>query len=282
MKREITGAAKNAAGGRREGDVHAAEHQAHADLRARPAGRQQLGAVELQPEDEHVLRLRGRPDGRRPGRRTSFNEGQSFAGVGAIAGIGYNESTGTFTAIDATDGKVVWQKTWPDACYSGTVTTAGNLVFVGRNAGELQAYDATNGNLLWSFQTGAGANDTRDHLRAGRQGVRRLPLGGQLAVAIAPRRQPLAVRPRRHARPGRGPGAGTGTEHAGEGGDGTTGDAAAGKAVFADNCAGCHGALGTGGNGGPDLTAIPSAKDRPRSSSRSRTAAAGCRRSRGS
>jgi mono/diheme cytochrome c family protein len=32
--------------------------------------------------------------------------------------------------------------------------------------------------------------------------------------------------------------------------------------VFADNCAGCHGSLGTGGNGGPDLTAIPSAKKR--------------------
>jgi mono/diheme cytochrome c family protein len=31
--------------------------------------------------------------------------------------------------------------------------------------------------------------------------------------------------------------------------------------VFADNCAGCHGVSGTGGNGGPDLTAIPSAKD---------------------
>ena len=37
---------------------------------------------------------------------------------------------------------------------------------------------------------------------------------------------------------------------------------AAGKTVFSDNCAGCHGALGTGGNGGPDLTAIPSAKDK--------------------
>ena len=41
-------------------------------------------------------------------------------------------------------GKVVWQKTWPEACYSGTATTAGGLVFVGRNAGQLQAYDAKN------------------------------------------------------------------------------------------------------------------------------------------
>ena len=113
-------------GRRREGDVHAAEHAAHAHLQAGPAGRRQLGAVELQPRDEHVLRLRRRPDGRGRGRPTSeFVEGKSFAGIGAIAGIGYNESSGTLTAIDATDGSVAWQKMWPDACYSGTVTTTG-------------------------------------------------------------------------------------------------------------------------------------------------------------
>jgi mono/diheme cytochrome c family protein len=39
------------------------------------------------------------------------------------------------------------------------------------------------------------------------------------------------------------------------------GDAAAGRTVFADNCSPCHGATGRGGNGGPDLTAIPSAKN---------------------
>jgi outer membrane protein assembly factor BamB len=30
----------------------------------------------------------------------------------------------------------------------------------GRNDGHLQAYDAAKGKLLWSFQTGAGANNT--------------------------------------------------------------------------------------------------------------------------
>ena len=35
-----------------------------------------------------------------------------------------------------------------------------NVVFVGRNNGELQAYDAASGDQLWSFQTGAGANST--------------------------------------------------------------------------------------------------------------------------
>ncbi|MFO1215622.1 MAG: cytochrome c, partial [Burkholderiaceae bacterium] len=35
---------------------------------------------------------------------------------------------------------------------------------------------------------------------------------------------------------------------------------AAGAKVFAQNCAVCHGAQGLGGNGGPNLTTIPSAK----------------------
>ena len=67
-------------------------------------------------------------------------------------------------------------------------------------------------------------------------------LDGTLGPAARPARAPAPSTPARAAR--------------------TTGDAAAGKTVFSDNCAGCHGALGTGGNGGPDLTAIPSAKDK--------------------
>lgn len=35
---------------------------------------------------------------------------------------------------------------------------------------------------------------------------------------------------------------------------------AAGREDFAANCSTCHGASGRGGNGGLDLTAIPSAK----------------------
>lgn len=40
-----------------------------------------------------------------------------------------------------------------------------------------------------------------------------------------------------------------------------TGSLALGQQLFADNCSVCHGATGQGGNGGPDLTAIPSAKN---------------------
>ncbi len=38
-------------------------------------------------------------------------------------------------------------------------------------------------------------------------------------------------------------------------------NAEAGKEVFAENCSVCHGADGLGGNGGPDLTTMPKAKE---------------------
>jgi alcohol dehydrogenase (cytochrome c) len=238
------------------------------------------------PSTEHMLIYRPGPQGGNNWEPTSYNpetqmfyvcaadqtvgvlaadlefvEGKSFAGIGAIAGLGYNQSSGTLTAIDATDGSVAWQKKWPDACYSGTVTTAGNLVFVGRNAGELQAYDARTGDQLWSFQTGAGANDTVSVFEQdGKQYVAFLSAGNSL-MASAHGDSLWLFSLDGTMGPAPAPGAGSGTEHAGEGGNQAAADAAAGKTVFSDNCAGCHGVSGTGGNGGPDLTAIPSAKD---------------------
>ena len=82
---------------------------------------------------------------------------QDIGSIGAPSGA---NNAGVLTAIDARSGRIAWQRDWPDSCYSGTVTTAGRLVFVGRNGGQLQAYDASNGRQLWSFQTGAGANNT--------------------------------------------------------------------------------------------------------------------------
>jgi quinohemoprotein ethanol dehydrogenase len=67
---------------------------------------------------------------------------------------------GTFTAMDMRTNTIAWQEQWNDSCYSGSVTTAGGLVFVGHNDGRLIAYDARDGEQLWEFQTGAGANAT--------------------------------------------------------------------------------------------------------------------------
>jgi quinohemoprotein ethanol dehydrogenase len=192
--------------------------------------------------------------------RNTYKPGQSFSGVAGIAGIGFGEASGTFTAIDATTGKVAWQHTWKDACYSGTSTTAGNLVFVGRSSGSYQAYNATTGKMAWSFQTGAGANDVGTIFEnEGKEYIALLSAGNSL-VASSHGDSVWLFGLDGTMGPAAAPGAGSGTNHQ-EGGAATpAADVTAGAAVFSDNCAGCHGIAGKGGNGGPDLTTIPSAK----------------------
>jgi alcohol dehydrogenase (cytochrome c) len=64
--------------------------------------------------------------------------------------------TGIIAALDVTTNRLAWRYQWPEQCYSGTVVTAGGVLFVGRNDGRLTALDSANGRQLWEFQTGAG------------------------------------------------------------------------------------------------------------------------------
>jgi quinohemoprotein ethanol dehydrogenase len=64
--------------------------------------------------------------------------------------------TGIIAALDVTTNKLAWRYQWPEQCYSGTLATAGGLLFVGRNDGRLLALDSATGKQLWEFQTGAG------------------------------------------------------------------------------------------------------------------------------
>jgi quinohemoprotein ethanol dehydrogenase len=186
------------------------------------------------------------------------------ADLGSVLTLtGFGNQVGYFSAIDATTGKIAWQKVWPDSCYSGSVTTAGNIVFVGRNSGELQAYDAKSGGQLWSFQTGAGANDTPTVFEMNGHEYVAFYAGGN-SLAASPHGDNLWLFSLSGTKgPAPTPGAGQGEGHAGEAPSppqNQPGDAEAGKQIFADNCSVCHGATGHGGNGGPDLTSIPSAK----------------------
>jgi alcohol dehydrogenase (cytochrome c) len=83
-------------------------------------------------------------------------EGERFLG-GAFGGSPL-PGTGIFAALDMKTNRLVWRQSWKDSCYSGSVATAGGLVFVGRNDGRLTAMDSSNGKRLWEFQTGAGVN----------------------------------------------------------------------------------------------------------------------------
>lgn len=90
-----------------------------------------------------------------------ISEGRPPAGALYAAGIFARADMprlGVFAAMDMRTNRVVWRQHWPDRCYSGSVTTAGGLVFVGRSDGRLTALDSSDGSMLWEFQTGAGMN----------------------------------------------------------------------------------------------------------------------------
>ena len=80
-----------------------------------------------------------------------------LATVGPPIGAKYG---GTLTAVDSRTNKIVWQNRRPYSIGqgSGALATAGNLVFHGEPDGKFQAYDAKTGELLWEWQTGAGAD----------------------------------------------------------------------------------------------------------------------------
>jgi quinohemoprotein ethanol dehydrogenase len=65
---------------------------------------------------------------------------------------------GIFAAVDLTTNRLAWRQQWDQMCYSGTLVTAGGLVFVGRNDGRLTALDKADGKLLWEFETDAGVH----------------------------------------------------------------------------------------------------------------------------
>ena len=93
--------------------------------------------------------------------------------------------------------------TTPRGQGSGFLTTAGGIAFHGNSDGFFQAYDAQNGNLLWQWQTGAGADapamtyidrrrrSTSD--RRGRHDCQRRWLAAQRhAVDVRAERQPAS------------------------------------------------------------------------------------------
>ncbi len=67
---------------------------------------------------------------------------------------------GILAALDVTTNRLVWRQQWREICFSGSIVTAGGLLFVGRADGRLTALDKSNGEKLWEFQTDAGVNTT--------------------------------------------------------------------------------------------------------------------------
>jgi len=63
-------------------------------------------------------------------------------------------SYGVLAALDSRTNKIAWIKEFHGGRPSGALATAGGLVLQMAGDGNMQAYDAANGSLLWQFQTG--------------------------------------------------------------------------------------------------------------------------------
>jgi quinohemoprotein ethanol dehydrogenase len=80
--------------------------------------------------------------------------------MGGSFGQAEANDRGIFAALDVTTNKLVWRQSWREICYSGSIVTAGGLLFVGRADGRLMALSSQNGAKLWEFMTDAGVNTT--------------------------------------------------------------------------------------------------------------------------
>jgi quinohemoprotein ethanol dehydrogenase len=228
-----------------------------------------------------------------PPKEQTYKEGETYIGSDTIVASGF-DTVGYLTAYDMSTGKIAWQNKFPkESCYSGAVSTAGGLVFVGHNNGEIVAYDVESGKELWHFQTGAGANTTVTPFEENGEEKIALYAGGNSLAATSHGENFWVFSLTGTMEEAKGlEEEEEGTEHAGEEsaeeakggeetgeaeesggqkveGEGEGGEEAsaagapnaeAGKEVFAEECSVCHGATGHGGNGGPDLRTMPLAK----------------------
>jgi alcohol dehydrogenase (cytochrome c) len=183
--------------------------------------------------------------------------------MGGQVGLAPLPNTGVFAAIDVTTNKIVWRQAWADNCYSGSVATAGGLVFVGRNDGRLTALDSSTGMRLWEFQTGAGMNAPATVFEhEGRQYVVAYSAGNLFARSSKGDSVWLfsldgALGPAAPGAPAAlaraNPDAVTVASH--EPVPGEPADLGRGQQVYAGACTFCHGPTGQGGNSGSPFTA---------------------------
>jgi quinohemoprotein ethanol dehydrogenase len=169
------------------------------------------------------------------------------------------DDAGVFAAVDVTTNKLVWRQEWREICYSGSVVTAGGLVFTGRADGRLTALDKRTGAKLWEFMTDGGVNTTVTTFEhKGKQLVVVHAGGGSFAngkrgdgiwmFSLDGKIGPI-VASVEGASGGGGPGGGEGAQAAAPQPN-KPADLAAGAEIYKVACLACHGADGTGGHGG--------------------------------
>jgi len=82
--------------------------------------------------------------------------GTPFIGASTPYTVGPGGHGGAFIAWDAARGRKVWEIKEKFPVWSGSVVTAGDVVFYGTLDGWFKAVDARNGRALWKFKVGSG------------------------------------------------------------------------------------------------------------------------------
>ncbi|HTC44450.1 MAG TPA: PQQ-binding-like beta-propeller repeat protein [Steroidobacteraceae bacterium] len=179
--------------------------------------------------------------------------------MGGSFGQAQANDRGIFAALDVSTNKIVWRQSWREICYSGSIVTAGGLLFVGRADGRLTALSSQNGAKLWEFMTDGGVNTTATTFEYQRKQYVVVHAGGGVFAngkrgdgiwmfsldGKIPSLAPGAAPPRGLQRGPGGPPAGpelpvtTRAANAENGGN-----------IYRAACVPCHGESGTGGHGG--------------------------------
>ncbi|HTV03443.1 MAG TPA: methanol/ethanol family PQQ-dependent dehydrogenase [Luteitalea sp.] len=82
--------------------------------------------------------------------------GTPYVGANVVYKAGPGGHQGVVTAWDPVAARPVWQLTEKYPAWSGTLATAGDVVFYGNMQGWFKAVHARTGALLWEFKTGSG------------------------------------------------------------------------------------------------------------------------------
>jgi quinohemoprotein ethanol dehydrogenase len=125
--------------------------------------------------------------------QADFVNGKSYGGGGVSPPIIGAHKYGTLTAMDARTNKIMWQvkNDYTTGHGSGFLTTAGGVAFHGNSDGNFQAYDARTGDLLWQWQTGAGADAPAMTYQIDGQQYVTIAVGGVTANGVGSQRSDM-------------------------------------------------------------------------------------------
>jgi lanthanide-dependent methanol dehydrogenase len=87
---------------------------------------------------------------------TSYIAGTPYVGMNVKMKAGPGGNRGVLTAWDPLTKRAVWEVKEDLPVWSGTVATAGDVVFYGTMDGWFKAVDARSGTPLWKFKVGSG------------------------------------------------------------------------------------------------------------------------------